>query len=180
MAFSDPRKNVGHLELREGMRVADFGAGSGHYATALSRLVHDSGRVYAIDLQKELLRRIKNLSRTEHAGNIEVIWGDIEQVGGSKLPQNSMDAVVMSNMLFQVEHRRAAVEEAKRVLKQGGKVLVIDWADSFGGLGPRSEDVVKPESAQALFKDLGFSTVKELSDAGDHHYGFVFKKDDSR
>ena len=176
MAFSDPRKNVGELELREGVRVADFGAGSGHYVNVLAKVVGESGRVYAIDIQKDLLRRIKNLSSNEHAGNIEVIWGDIEESGGSKLAEESMDAVVISNLLFQVEHRRAVVDEAKRVLKRGGKVLLVDWADSFGGLGPRSGDVVKSESARALFGEAGFSLERELADAGEHHYGFIFKK----
>lgn len=176
MEFADPQKNVSHLELREGMQVADFGAGSGHYVTALSRMVHEGGRVYAIDIQKELLRRIKNLSREERAENIEVLWGDVEEEGGSKLPPESVDAVVLSNMLFQAGHRHAVIKEAARVLKAGGKVLFIDWADSFGGLGPRPEDVVKKESAKTLFEEAGFKAERELSEVGDHHYGFIFKK----
>jgi len=176
MAFSDPRKNVGELGLREGDSVADFGAGSGHYTAALSKVVGESGHVYAIDIQKDLLRRIKNLSTGEHAENIEVIWGDLEEAGGSKLSEESVDAVVISNVLFQVEHRRAVVDEAGRILKSGGAVLLVDWTDSFGGLGPRANDVVKKESARALFEEAGFSLGKELADAGEHHYGFVFTK----
>lgn len=176
MAFSDPRKNVQHLELSEGARVADFGTGSGHYAAALAKMVHDEGRVYAIDIQRDLLRRIKNLSQAEHTGNIEVVWGDVEEQNGSKLPPESMDAVVMANVLFQVERRRAVVDEARRVLKSGGKVLLIDWSESFGGMGPRPEDVVKKETARELFEKAGFSLVQELSDVGDHHYGLILKK----
>ena len=67
------------------MHVADLGAGSGHYTLAAAKKVGESGRVYAIEVQKDLLTRIKNLAQTEHINNVEVIWGDVENRGGTKL-----------------------------------------------------------------------------------------------
>ncbi len=57
--FSDPKNNIMRLGLTDGMLVADFGTGSGHYAIEASRIVGNSGRVYAIDIQQALVKKVK-------------------------------------------------------------------------------------------------------------------------
>lgn len=172
LGFIHPKRSVAQFGLQEGMQVADFGAGSGAYAKLLSEAVGTSGRVYAVDVQKDLLKRIKNGS-SEHS-NIDVIWGDVEEVGGVKLSDHTLDSVLISNLLFQVEDKRSAVLEAKRVLKPKGFIIIIDWSDSFGGMGPREEDVVTREAAVSLFEKEGFALHREI-DAGAHHYGLIFR-----
>ena len=63
----------------------------------------------------------------------------------------------------------------KRVLRPGGKAVVIDWTESFGGLGPQPSDVVEQKEAERLFNENGFTTETSF-DAGDHHYGVIFRK----
>ena len=58
--FSDPVKNIEQCGIQTGMDIADFGAGSGHYTIAGSRALMATGRVYAIDVQKDLLAKLKN------------------------------------------------------------------------------------------------------------------------
>lgn len=173
--FSDPAKNIEQFGLLRGMHVADFGSGSGFYTIAAAKSVGDGGRVYAIDIQKELLHKIKNEANIEHIFNIEIIWGDIEKIGGTKLRNSSVDAVIASNIFFQVESKDTLCLEAKRILKKGGKILVVDWTDSFGGLGPRQSDVFSMLSARELFQKNDFVFDKEFN-AGEHHYGLIFKK----
>ena len=64
--------------------------------------------------------------------------------------------------------------EAKRILRSNGRLAVIDWSESFGGLGPQKGDVVKKETAIQLAKTAGFALQKEF-EAGAHHYGLIFK-----
>jgi ubiquinone/menaquinone biosynthesis C-methylase UbiE len=173
--FSDPKNNVEQFGLHAGMSVADFGSGSGHYTLASAEAVGDAGRVYAIDIQQELLKKVKNLSKTEHRQNIEVIWGDIEEIGGTKLRDNAVDAVIISNVLFQVENNESTIAEALRVLKPKGRLLFVDWSDSFGNLGPREENIIRESAARRLFERNGFEHVRDI-DAGRHHYGLVFRK----
>lgn len=173
--FSNPKNNIMQLGLREGMLVADFGTGSGHYAVEASKIVEDNGRVYAIDIQQALVRKIKNIAARERIGNIDVLWGDIEQIGGSKLSDESVDAVIIANDLFQVEKKNNVIAEARRILKPKGKALVVDWSDSFGGIGPAPEDIVRESEARNMFSENGFEFVKRF-DAGEHHYGLIFKK----
>ncbi|OHA17556.1 MAG: hypothetical protein A2836_03590 [Candidatus Taylorbacteria bacterium RIFCSPHIGHO2_01_FULL_45_63] len=173
--FTDPQKNIEALGLAPGMHVADLGAGSGFYVLEAAKRVGDSGRVYAVDVQKDLLQKIKNRAGLEHLFNIEVIWGNVEKIGGTKLKEGSMDLVIASNILFQVEAKNDFIGEAKRILKPKGRVFLIDWSDSFGGMGPAKEAVVLPKDARRLFEAGGFVFEREIK-AGDHHYGLVFKK----
>lgn len=175
MAFSDPQQVIQQIGLQDGAVVADFGAGSGHYSIGAAKIVGSNGRVYAIDIQKDLLARLKREAQAKGVGNVEVVWGDIEELQGSKLTEGSVDVVVLANVLFQIERRGGVFLEAKRVLKPGGTLVVVDWKESFGGIGPKPSDVLPPTLAKELVVKAGFTFERELSDAGEHHYGLIFK-----
>ena len=83
-----------------------------------------------------------------------------------------MDAVIVSNLLFQVDSKDNVLQEANRILKPKGRLLIIDWTDSFGGLGPSPEAVFGREEAVNLLDRTGFILEKEI-DAGAHHYGII-------
>ncbi len=176
MPFAQPRDNIATFGLEPGMIVADLGAGSGFYALAAARAVGETGRVYAVEVQKELLTRIKNTASKEGIYTIEVIWGDLEEIGGSKLRDNSVDRVIVSNILFQLENHELFTREAFRILRPHGEALIVEWSGSFGGVGPRPEQVIAEADARALFERNGFSFVRSLSNPGEHHYGFIVKK----
>ena len=174
MPFTDPQTNLRQFGLRPTDHVADFGAGTGAYSIPASRMAGE-GKVYAIEVQKDLLERIKSDATKAHISNIEFIWGDIESSGGTKLKEGAVDSAIVSNVLFQVPDRNGLVGEVKRILKPGGRVLLIDWKDSFGGMGPNSTQLVSKALAQSFFEQAGFQLEKEI-DAGEHHYGLVFRK----
>ncbi len=171
--FSSPRENILQLGLREGMKVGDFGAGSGHYARAAAAIVGHGGRVYAIDVQEDVLKHLKLNSHVHHQAIMEMVWGDIEKLGGTHLRDATLDAVILANTFFQVENRAELLAEMRRVLKPGGKFMVIDWAGSYGGIGPAPEKVVSEHDAEAFFINGGFHKVKSFR-AGAHHYGVIF------
>jgi ubiquinone/menaquinone biosynthesis C-methylase UbiE len=171
----NPEETIKPLLLRDDSRVADLGAGSGVFTLAATKYVRN-GKIYAVDIQRGLLPLITSKIDEKHLKNVEIIWGNIEEVGGSKIKELSIDAVILANMLFQVEDKRAVVLEIKRILKSGGKVLLVDWAGSFGNMGPREADVVPQGSARVLFEKEGFTFLQEVP-AGDHHYGMIFAYD---
>ena len=173
--FSDPKKIIDNSGILPGMDIADFGAGSGAYTIAVAKALLSTGRVYAIDTQKELLTKLKNTSARLGLYNVEVIWGDIEKLNGTKLGEVSVDMVLLCNVLFQLEDKSNIIQDIKRILKPTGRVLVVDWADSFGGIGPKPEVVIKPEVVKEKFEKEGFHLDREIS-AGAHHYGMIFKK----
>lgn len=173
--FAHPARNVAALGVQPWMKVADFGAGSGAYVFAIAELLAGEGTVYAIDIQKDLLRRIANEANHRHLRKVEVIWADLEIPGASKLADKSVDIVLISNILFQLDDKSAPFVEAKRILKPEGSLAVIDWSESFGGLGPTAAHVVTREKARQLAEWAGFGLVREFS-AGAHHYGLMFKE----
>lgn len=173
--FAQPSENIHVLALAPGSRVADFGAGSGAYTLALAEVVGHDGKVYAVEVQKELAEKLAAQAIERGLSNIETIWGDIDRVGGSKIVENSLDAVVISNVLFQSEDKTSLAKEALRVLKSGGKALIIDWSASYSGMGPSSAEVVTVTQGKALFIEAGFVFITEFS-AGSQHWGIVVQK----
>ncbi|MEO5366302.1 MAG: methyltransferase domain-containing protein [Magnetococcus sp. WYHC-3] len=175
--FSDADYNVSQAKIGVGMTVADIGAGIGAYAKAASKAVGVGGKVYAVEVQKDLLGRLKSDCLKEGIRNVDFIWGDAEVIGGSQLRDETADRVIVSNVLFVVEDKASLVKEVKRILKPHGMALIVDWSESFGGIGPHRDHVVPREKAYQLFQDDGFEFVNDIN-AGSHHYGFLMKKND--
>ena len=175
MPFSDPSHTIAQFELQSGSTVADLGAGTGVLSVLAAEAVGEAGRVYAIEVQKELLEKLKSHARAARKHNVEVLWGDIERVHGTHLKDATVDAVLASNVLFQIEHKDGFVAEIKRILRLGGRVLLVDWRESYKSMGPHIEHVVTEAEARRLFDKGGFSFVKKI-DAGAHHYGMICRK----
>lgn len=173
--FSEPTKIVEQCGIQAGMDIADFGSGSGFYSLSAAKALMSTGRVYAIDAQKDLLTKLKNHAVKEGVYNIEVIWGDLEKINGTKLRDMSVDIVFICNVFFQFEDKDAPLKEARRVLKPNGRVVFVEWSDSFGGIGPKHNSVFKKDKAIPFFEKFGFHLDREIQ-AGSHHYGFIFKK----
>ena len=173
--FVEPQVVVSHFHLREGDVVADFGAGSGYYMKPLAQAIGRSGTLYLCDIQKNLVDALGNKAREERLGNVRPVWCDLEKQRGTKLADGILDAGLISNTLFQVQDKQAALLEILRVLRKGGKLFLIDWTDSFGGLGPLPKDVLIESQARTLLEHAGFS-VEGTFPAGDHHYGLMCRK----
>lgn len=165
--FSNPEKNINQLGVGEGMKVADFGAGTGFYVKILSDRVGNTGHVYAIEVQKELVKKLEQEVLLWGKTNVSVIWGDIERIEGTKIASKSLDVVIVSNVLFQVEDKIGLIDEIKRVLKKEGRLLLVDF-NKTGGM------YINKEEALNLFGKNGLSFSSEI-DVSTSHYGLIFK-----
>ncbi len=172
MAFLTPKHLVEKLNLRVGASVADIGSGSGAYIESLALAVGDEGKVYAVDIHKDMLDTTKKSLEERGFQNIDIIWADIEE--GIYLDSYSLDAVVLSNTLFMLEDKKRALKEIKRVLIPEGLVLVVDWSKSHSGIGPHTDHVVTESEAEDLFVEASFRIVSRLP-AGSFHYAFLAK-----
>ncbi len=174
MGFVTPEIVATHFHLREGDSVGDFAAGSGFFEPVLSRAVGKGGKVYAFEIQKALVERIADVAHKGHLDNTEVIWCDLEMKGGCKLEDGVLDAGLVSNALFQFDDKVLALTEIRRLLRMGGKLLVIDWSDSFGGMGPHHSAVLTEAQAKTLIEQQSFAFERSFP-AGEHHYGMAFR-----
>jgi len=172
--FVNPEEILEQISLEENMQAAEFGCGSGKFAFALAKKLK-KGKVYALDVQKEPLSAIEGRLKSEGFLNIEPVQCDLEKEKGSGLAANSLDLVLIPNMLFQAENKQTVLAEAKRVLKKGGRVLAIDWKLK-ALLGPK-EGKVSSQQLKEMAEETGLSLEKEVL-AGSFHYGLLlFKKD---
>jgi len=155
------------------MKAADFGCGSGSWVLPLAHILEE-GSVFAVDVQQEPLSALSGKAKHKGLYNIITITADLEK----KIPginDNSLDLVVMANILFQIENKAALFSEADRVLKKGGKLLVVGWKTEVS-LGPKNGKISKMD-VQAIAKKTGFILEKDLEqETGIYHYGLVFAK----
>jgi SAM-dependent methyltransferase len=86
-----------------------------------------------------------------------------------------VDVVIVANVMFQLDNKIGLADETLRILKPGGRILIVDWTDSYGGMGPSSNMVFTQQMAKELFESKGFIFVTGII-AGDHHYGLIFRK----
>ena len=173
--FSQPEKNIEQFAVDPGMKVVDLGSGAGFYSLVLAKAVGKTGKVFAVDVQQDLLLKLKNEAFKQGIDNVEIVWGDIDEENSTRLSENSVDRVLVANTLFQIDDKDNVAKEAYRILKPKCTTLVIDWTDSFGGLGPHKSRIVTPEQCKIIFEKAGFSFLRDIR-AGDHHYGMIFIK----
>ena len=156
------------------MTVADFGCGSGGWVIPLAKILEE-GKVYAIDILEEplsaLRAKINSPAGGEKLFNIEARKADVEK--GTTLLSGSCDLVLMTNLLFECENKKKVLEEGKRILKKGGKILVVDWIKD-NPLTPEIEWVDFDEIKKAA-QDLALKLENEF-EAGAYHWGLILTK----
>lgn len=167
--FLNPSEVLKKIKLKDNMTAADFGCGSGGWAIPLAKKLED-GKVYALDILEEPLSALKVKINLNKISNIKTVLTDVEK--GTEIFEQSCDLVLMTNLLFQVEDKKKVFEEAKRILKKNGRILVVDWQEE-SSLGP--EEKVSSEEVKKIAEEAGFNTEKEF-EAGTHHYTLIFVK----
>jgi ubiquinone/menaquinone biosynthesis C-methylase UbiE len=109
------------IGLEEGQRVLDFGCGSGLYAIPAARLVGGEGKIYALDKNPEALQKLKDSIRSEGLGNLEVMLSSNLQIS---LEKESVDVVLLYDVIHLIEDRATLFAEAHRILKPDGAVSI--------------------------------------------------------
>ena len=172
VGFLNPSEVLKQLKLQKDMLAADFGCGSGGFSIPLAKIL-GKGKVFAFDIQEEALSVLRSRAKLENLQNIETKRCDLETSNATGLEGNSLDLVLVPNLLFQIENKKAIMEEAKRILKKGGQILILDWSPG-AYLGPK-EDRVSEEEVKKIAKELDLKLEKEFK-AGSYHYGLIFQK----
>ena len=142
---------IENLEIRPEDRIADIGAGSGYHVFRMAPLA-TKGKIYAVDIQPEMLEVIERRKKTTGIDNIELIPGDEKSVN---LPENSLDKVLMVDVYHEFSYPAEIMASIKRALKPGGKVYLIEY---------KGEDESIP--IKKLHKMTVNQAVKEMEAAG--------------
>lgn len=173
--FVNPQDVINQLEVFEGAAVADFGCGTGYYVFPIAQKVGETGIVHALDVLESKLEAIKSQAKILGLTNIIASRVNLEKEGGSKLENNSVDWVILSNMLFQNKNKEVVIKEAARVAKPGGKILIIEWKKEGHSFGLEEDLKISKEEVMELAKKNSLNFSKEIA-VSDFHYGLIFSK----
>lgn len=170
--FLKPEEILSQLNIRDNMRVADFGCGGGFFSIPVSKLVK-RGQVFALDVIKENLEAVRSKAELEDVDNITTVHCNLEILGSSKIEDSSADLVILRNILFQSQKKEEILKEAKRVLKDDGQVVIIEWMKG-ASMAPEEGWFISKDEIRNLVSGQELVLDKELS-LDNQHYGLVFK-----
>lgn len=172
----DPQLLFQKAQLRPGMRLADLGCGrTGHLVFPASMIAGERGLVYAVDILKDVLENIKKRADLENRLNIHAVWANLEKMGGTAIPAQSLDTAFLINILHQSDNYLAILAEAKRLLKEKGRLVIADWFKKGLPFAPPAERYIDFQKIKDWARQNGF-TVQEEFVMGKYHQGLVLYK----
>ncbi len=122
----EPAMLIESLSIKEGMTVADVGAGSGYHAFRIAPLVGVKGKVLAVDIQQEMLDLMTARAKKEKVTNVETVLGtDMDP----KLPQGKVDLIYLVDVYHEFEHPYEMTEKLVAALKPGGRLVFVEFRE---------------------------------------------------
>lgn len=152
--------------------VAEFGCGYGTFTIPAAKII--KGEIFALDIEPEMIRATDEETKKQKTANVVTMLRDFV-ADGSGLPDASMDYVMLFNILH-IEQPMILINEAKRILRAGGRLGIIHWnPDPKTPRGPSMDIRPKPEDCIKWAKKAGFIKPEQY-DLKPYHYGIVLTK----
>ncbi|MFH0952399.1 MAG: methyltransferase domain-containing protein [Patescibacteria group bacterium] len=174
----NPAELLERLDLTAGMRVADLGCGgAGYFTIQAAKMVTDEGLVYAVDIYKLALSALYSKAATLGVNHIiHCVWSNLEVIGGAKkITSGSLDAAILNNVLHQTKFQLEVLMESARMLKTGGRLLILDWRTGGHAFGPKPNEVISLATVKKLAAKADLAEFDSF-EAGVYHWGLIVAK----
>jgi SAM-dependent methyltransferase len=152
-AEENPEGALDALGLKPGMIVADVGAGVGYMSLRMARRITPGGRVWANDLQPEMLRMLRDNAAKAGAANIETVQGTETD---PKLPRNTMDLVLLVDVYHEFSHPREMIRGIREALKPDGRLVLLEYRKEDPKVPIRIEHKMTVDEVKAELAADGF------------------------
>jgi ubiquinone/menaquinone biosynthesis C-methylase UbiE len=119
-----PDQALDAIGIKPGMVVADVGAGTGYMSLRMARRVGPTGKVYANDLQPEMLSKLRVNAEREKLSNVETVQGTESD---PKLPANTMDLVLLVDVYHEFSQPQAMLDRIRESLKPEGRLVLLEY-----------------------------------------------------
>jgi len=119
-----PTKLIKALNVKEGMVIADVGAGSGYHTFRLAPLVGEQGKILAVDIQQEMLDLMKKKADKQGVKNVELVKGTEQD---PKLPAAGVDLIILVDVYHEFSHPYEMSEKMVAALKPGGRIAFVEF-----------------------------------------------------
>ena len=153
----EPDKALDALESLTGLTVADVGAGSGYFTVRLAARTGSKGRVYATDLQPEMLKMLAARLAREDVKNVTLVQGAIDD---PKLPPASIDLVLMVDVYHELSEPQKMLRGIRAALKPGGRLVLLEYRKEDPEVPIRFEHKMSLAEAKTELEAEGFTLAK--------------------
>jgi ubiquinone/menaquinone biosynthesis C-methylase UbiE len=168
-----PDEIIRTMGLKDGDVVADLGCGTGYFARRMARAVAPRGRVYAVDIQPEMLDLLKRMVDKEGITNVVPVLAETED---PKLPAGALDWVLLVDVYHELQEPKATLARLREGLAPKGKVAVIEYRlEGLSALHIREEHRMSPKQVLDEWEPAGFRLVAQHEFLPTQHF-FVFEK----
>jgi ubiquinone/menaquinone biosynthesis C-methylase UbiE len=157
--------------VHAGETILDWGCGAGFFAMPAARLVGESGRVVAVDVQPEMATATHKAAEAAGLKNIEIKTAEEYELPAG-LPD--FDWVFLAYVLHEVHEPHRLWELAHQALKPGGRVLVVEWPQEIGPVGPPADERLSPKDLAAWYEPLGFQQ-EAFWQASPEYYALILR-----
>lgn len=165
-------KAIGLLGLKPGMVVADVGAGVGYYAIRMAAKVGAEGKIYAQEIQPEMLSILRKRIAQEKVTNVEPILGTESE---PKLPPGSCDVIIMVDVYHEFAQPQRMLRKLREALKPDGRLVLLEYRKEDPYVPIRTEHKMSVSEAKIEVEDEGYVLEKVVHDLPWQHMLF-FKK----
>lgn len=159
--YQQPAQVIETLRLEPGMAIADLGAGSGYFTRRFAEAVTAGGRVYAVDVEPDMLAYVKHsLTRLQVPHNVEFILAETDN---PKLPSQSVDLIFVCNTMHHLNDRARYFRNVQPALRPGGRIAIIDFYpdERSGQLGFPKRHLVSRETVLKELTEAGYRLERE-------------------
>jgi ubiquinone/menaquinone biosynthesis C-methylase UbiE len=156
-----PSRAIRALRLEPGQVIADIGAGSGYYSLLLAKAVGPQGRVYATDIQPEMLAILERKLKAQSIGNVQLVLGTETE---TRLPDASVDLAIMVDVYHELQQPQAFLQAVKRALKPGGRLVLIEFRKEDPNVPIREEHKMSVREARQELEAEGYRFDRVLND----------------
>lgn len=159
------------MDLEDGDVVADLGAGTGFYSRRLARAVAPSGKVWANDIQPEMLERLKELAAKEGIGNLVTVVGTETD---PRLPRGTFDWILLVDVYHEFQQPEPMLAKIREALKPDGKVALVEYR-AEGDTAAHIHELHRMSAEQVLAEwvPAGFRHVATIEELPTQHL-FIF------
>ena len=159
--YQKPAQVIEALGVKRSMAVADLGSGSGYFTRRFAKAVAEVGKVYAIDVEVEALKRVKDsLKHMQGASSVEFILAPPDN---PKLPGGSVDLIFLCNAYHHLQNRSHYFANVHSALRPNGRIAVIDFYHDqrSGDLGFPKDHLVSRETVLDEMAKAGYRLLRE-------------------
>lgn len=155
-------------EMPEGIAIADLGCGTGYLSLPLAKRIAGNGTVYAVDINSDMLSILKE--RAEGLENIELVKSEENSI---PIPNSTIDISFMLAVFHELEDPVKFLMEIRRISKPVHSIVVVEWNDVQGEMGPPLHERIPAKDIINFFKDRSYALKKRFAPSR-YTDGFVF------